>query len=138
MMGSMKFLPTAPDDAVCTQTLGKLCAELGPESVNEFIGQFNALLPLRITRLDRASRLHDRGAGEDAALSLKSAATMAGALGLAGLAFQLHEAFREGQGAMQRELIGRIEMAGSAILAVLDEPGFAERALRAYRASASA
>ena len=84
MMGSMKFLPMVPDDVVCTQTLGKLCSELGPESVDEFIRQFKVLLPLRITRLNQALAFGDGTAGEDAALSLKSAATMAGAHGMEG------------------------------------------------------
>ncbi len=138
MMGSMKFLPMVPDDVVCTQTLGKLCSELGPESVDEFIRQFKVLLPLRITRLNQALAFGDGTAGEDAALSLKSAATMAGAHGMARLAFQLHEAFRNDHGALQGELIGRIELAGGTILAVLNEPGFVEHALRTYLASISA
>lgn len=134
----MRFLPISPDDAVCTQTLGKLCSELGPQSVEEFIAQFKTLLPLRITRLNQAHSLHDRAAGQDAALSLKSAATMAGAHGLAWLAFLLHDAFRDDQRDTQGELIGRIERAGSTILAVLGEPGFAECALKAYLGSANA
>lgn len=125
--------PIFPDTAVCAQTLGKLCSEVGPESVNEFIAQFSSLWPTRIARLNKALASKDAAAGEDAALSLKSAATMAGAHILATLAIQLHAAFRDGDDALQGELIGRITRAGTSILAVLAEPGFAERALGAYR-----
>ncbi|WP_411732888.1 Hpt domain-containing protein [Paeniglutamicibacter sp.] len=132
----MELQPISPDAAVCAQTLGKLCSEVGPQSVNEFIAQFSFLWPTRIARLRRALASNDRAAGEDAALSLKSAATMAGAHDLATLAVQLHEAFRDDHEAVQGELIGRIERAGNAILAVLTEPGFVEHALGTYRQSA--
>lgn len=135
MMVGMKLEPISPDAAVCAQTLGKLCSEVGPESVNEFIAQFRSLWPTRIARLNKAFAFNDTAAGEDAALSLKTAATMAGAHDLATLAVQLHGAFRDEQEALQSQLIGRIELAGNAILAVLTEPGFAEHALGMYRQS---
>lgn len=135
MMGDMELQPISPDAAVCAQTLGKLCSEVGPQPVNEFIAQFGALWPTRIARLHRALESNDRAAGEDAALSLKSAATMAGAHDLATLAVRLHAAFRDDHEAVQGELIGRIERAGNAILTVLTEPGFAEHALDIYRQS---
>lgn len=131
----MKLEPVSPDAAVCAQTLGKLCSEVGPESVNEFIAQFRSLWPTRIARLRKALASNDAAGGEDAALSLKSAATMAGAHDLAALSVQLHSAFRGGDTTLQGELICRIEHAGNSILMVLTEPGFAEHALGAYRQS---
>lgn len=136
-MDNMEFHAFSRDAAVCVQTLGKLCSELGPESVNEFIAQFGLLWPTRTARLHDAHASSDRAAGEDAALSLKSAATMAGAHDLATLAMQLHTAFRFGNEARQAELIGRIEGSGKAILAVLAEPGFAENALGRYLLSSA-
>lgn len=127
--------PRVPEAAICLRTLGKLCAELGPESVDEFIAKFTALWPIRITRLQCAFMSRDGDAGEDAALSMKSAATMAGAYELARLAVLLQGAFRAGHGPAQDELIARIQHAGTAALGVLEEPGFTEHALRTYRES---
>jgi HPt (histidine-containing phosphotransfer) domain-containing protein len=135
MMGNMKLQPFSPDAVVCAQTLGKLCSELGPGSVNEFIAQFRSLWPTRIARLTKALAETDHAAGEDAALSVRSAAAMIGAHDLGTLAVQLHQAFRDGDSAVQGDLICRIEIAGNSIMTVLTSPGFPERALETYRQS---
>lgn len=135
MISNMELQPISPDAVVCAQTLGKLCAELGPESVNEFISQFKSLWPTRIGRLNNAIADTDPAAGEDSALSLKSAATMVGAHHLASLAVQLQAAFRTDNQVLQGSLMGRIEGAGNAILAELTKPGFPEHALDTYRRS---
>lgn len=135
---TMTFQHSSQDSAVCTRTLGKLCSELGTEPVVNFISQFHLLWPTRISRLQSALESPDRAIGEDAALSMKSAATMAGAHELAHLAYLLHAAFTDGELAAQRSLIGRIEAAGSGILSVLDEPLFAEHALLTYVGSSNA
>lgn len=134
----MTLHPFSQDSAVCTRALGKLCSELGTEPVVNFISQFHLLWPTRVARLHSALASHDRSIGEDAALSMKSAATMAGAHDLAHLAHLLHAAFRDGVLGAQFSLIGRIEAAGTGILSVLEEPKFAEHALLSYMGSASA
>lgn len=134
----MTLHPFPQDSVVCTRTLGKLCSELGTEPVVSFISRFHLLWPTRIARLHSALASKDRAVGEDAALSMKSAATMAGAHELAHLAHLLHAAFRDGDLVAQCSLIGRIEAAGTGILSVLEEPEFAEHALLAYMSSASA
>ncbi|MDO5745424.1 MAG: Hpt domain-containing protein [Micrococcaceae bacterium] len=111
---------------------------MGSEPVVSFISRFHQLWPARVSRLHHALASNDRAIGEDAALSMKSAATMAGAHELANLAHLLHAAFRDGDLAAQCSLIGRIEAAGTGILSVLEEPEFAEHALLAYMGFASA
>ncbi|GAA5226321.1 Hpt domain-containing protein [Paeniglutamicibacter antarcticus] len=134
----MTLHPFSQDSAVCTRTLGKLCSELGTEPVMNFISQFHLLWPTRVARLHNALASHDRSIGEDSALSMKSAATMAGAHDLAHLAHLLHAAFRDGDQGAQCSLISRIEAAGTGILSVLEEPKFAEHALLSYMGFVSA
>lgn len=120
------------------RTLGKLCEDLGPDSVDEYILMFKSLWPSRVARLRDALSSNDQEVGEDAALSLRSSATMAGANELAGLAWQLHQAFREGNVEARAELVRCIEYSGKVVLRVLETPGFTEQALRTYRNSISA
>lgn len=135
---SMKSLQPDPGAEMCMRTLGKLCEELGPDSVDEYILMFKSLWPSRVARLRDALSSNDRDMGEDAALSLCSSATMAGAYELAGLALQLQQAFREGTVGARTELVRSIEYSGKMVLRVLETPGFTERALRTYRESVSA
>ena len=124
--------PACPKDTLSTKTLGKLGSELGADSVNTFITNFESMWPTRISRLISALATGDAHAGEDAALSLGTAATMAGAKELARLALLLHSAFRHENASMQCELIEQIKQAGIGVLQILTKPGFAEHALKSY------
>ncbi|MGP9618171.1 Hpt domain-containing protein [Arthrobacter sp. AOP36-A1-22] len=71
-----------------------LCAlvdQLGEAEAAAFVDRFVRLWPQRRRRLHLAVDQHDVAAGLDAALSLSSGASMAGANSLAALASRLHE-----------------------------------------------
>lgn len=132
MISCMTTQPVCPNDTLSTKTLGKLGSELGADSVNTFITNFESMWPTRVSRLISALATRDVHAGEDAALSLRTAATMAGAKELAQLALLLHSAFRHENVTMQCELIEQIKQAGFGVLQILTKPGFAEQALKSY------
>lgn len=60
----------------------------------EFVLCFAGAWSQRLSRLEAAIELGDAAEGVDAALSLKSGASMAGALRLAALASRMHQCFR--------------------------------------------
>lgn len=112
------------DSAVCAQTLEKLAEDLGDEYTARFVVQFCAMWPTRLERLETASHTADSAAGQDAALSLKSSASMAGATKLAELAECLHRAFRDMLFEKQLELIGLIREVGGCSIQVLSTREF--------------
>lgn len=100
------------DPVVCTQALEKLTEDLGHDYTSRFVVQFCSMWPTRLKRLEDALCSCNSAEGQDAALSLKSGASMAGATELALLAELLHAAFRDKLLEMQRELIAMIREVG--------------------------
>lgn len=100
------------DSVVCSQTLDKLVEDLGREYTSRFVVQFCSMWPTRLERLIEAACSANSAAGQDAALSLKSSASMAGAAKLAELAGSLHHAFRDMLYERQCELIKQIREVG--------------------------
>ncbi|MBM6620296.1 Hpt domain-containing protein [Micrococcaceae bacterium RIT802] len=75
---------------VCAAALHSLVDQLGTAAASVFVERFIRLWPVRRQRLHLAVEQCDAEAGRDAALSLVSSATMAGAHRLAELGSQLH------------------------------------------------
>ena len=107
------------DSVVCTQTLDKLSEDLGPDYTSRFVVQFCSMWPTRLKRLEEALRSCNSDAGEDAALSLKSGASMVGGRELVELAEWLHGAFRDKLVDVQRKLIAMIREVGLRSIQVL-------------------
>ncbi|PQZ89569.1 hypothetical protein CQ018_15580 [Arthrobacter sp. MYb227] len=116
---SMAMSTGALDSMVCPGTLDKLAEDLGDEYTSRFVMQFCAMLPTRLSRLEEAMRGINSVAGQDAALSLKSGAFMAGATALAELAEALFRAFRDGLFDHLSELINRAREIGLRSIQIL-------------------
>ncbi|GAA1496767.1 Hpt domain-containing protein [Paeniglutamicibacter kerguelensis] len=119
MIETMTMPLSSLDSVVCTQTLDKLSEDLGPDYTSRFVVQFCSMWPTRLKRLEEALRSCNSDAGEDAALSLKSGASMVGARELAELAEWLHGAFRDKLVDVQRKLIAMIREVGLRSIQVL-------------------
>ncbi|WP_417217158.1 hypothetical protein [Arthrobacter sp.] len=87
---------TAAEDAptagafVCPSGLRSLVEQVGTTAASDFAGRFVRLWPVRCARLHLAVERCDGADGRDAALSLVSSATLAGAHRLAELGSLLH------------------------------------------------
>lgn len=81
---------TGSSTLVCSQALHSLVEQLGAAATTAFVERFIRLWPVRSERLHHAVEHCDAKAGKDAALSLSSGASMAGAHQLAALGFRLH------------------------------------------------
>jgi hypothetical protein len=75
--------------------LRSMAQTVGPKATRAFVERFVALWPVRCERLKNSAAKGDCEAFCDAALSLKSGAAMAGAVGLAALGEHLHEIARD-------------------------------------------
>lgn len=115
------------DSVVCAQTLDKLIEDLGAEYTLRFIGQFCSMWPGRLERLESAMYSSNSAEGQDAALSLKSGALMAGATQLAELADCLHRAFSEMLVEKLGELIGLIRDVGCHSVQMLSTLGISQK-----------
>lgn len=107
------------DTVVCPGTLDKLADDLGHEYTSRFVMQFCSLWPTRLSRLEEAAHGTNSAAGQDAALSLKSGAFMAGATALAELAEQMFQAFRDNLFDYLSELINKVREIGSRSIQIL-------------------
>ncbi len=112
MMDTMTMPLSSLDSVVCTQTLAKLSEDLGHDYTSRFVVQFCSMWPTRLKRLEEALCSCNSEAGQDAALSLKSGASMVGARELAELAEWLHGAFQDKLVDVQRKLIAMIREVG--------------------------
>lgn len=92
-----------------------------------FIGQFCSMWPGRLERLESAMYSSNSAEGQDAALSLKSGALMAGATQLAELADCLHRAFSEMLVEKLGELIGLIRDVGCHSVQMLSTLGISQK-----------
>ena len=119
MMDTMTMPLSSLDSVVCTQTLDKLTEDLGRDCTSRFVAQFCSMWPTRLNRLEEALGSCNSDAGQDAALSLKSGASMVGARELAELAEWLHGAFRDELVDVQRKLIAMIREVGRRSIQVL-------------------
>lgn len=100
------------DSVVCPGMLDKLAEDLGHEYTSRFVMQFCSMWPARLSRLEEAAHRTNSAAGQDAALSLKSGAFMAGATALAELAEQMFKAFRDKLFEGLTELMNRLREIG--------------------------
>lgn len=107
------------DSVVCPAALEKLAEDLGHEYTSRFVMQFCSLWPTRLSRLEDAAHGTNSAAGQDAALSLKSGAFMAGATALAELAEQMFEAFRNNLFDCLSDLMKRVREIGSHSIQIL-------------------
>lgn len=115
-------MPTGElDTVVCPGTLDKLADDLGHEHTSRFIMQFCSMWPTRLSRLEEAAYGTNSVVGQDAALSLKSGAFMAGATALAELAEQMFEAFRDNLFDYLLELINKVREIGSRSIQILSD-----------------
>lgn len=112
MIDTMTMPLSSLDSVVCTQTLDKLSEDLGHDYTSRFVVQFCSMWPTRLKRLEEALCSCNSEAGQDAALSLKSGASMVGARELAELAEWLHGAFQDKLVDVQRKLIAMIREVG--------------------------
>ncbi|HXD28916.1 MAG TPA: hypothetical protein VN621_09205 [Arthrobacter sp.] len=83
----------------CAASLRRLVEQVGSPPAAAFVDRFVRLWPGRLHRLHVAVAGRDADAGRDAALSLVSGASMAGALRLAGLGTRLHAQIPDAAGA---------------------------------------
>lgn len=114
------IMPTGElNSVVCPGTLEKLAEDLGHEYTSRFVMQFCSLWPTRLSRLEDAAHGINSAAGQDAALSLKSGAFMAGATALAELAEQMFQAFRDNLFDGLSELMNRVREIGSHSIQIL-------------------
>lgn len=83
-------MTTAP--VLDTGALGRLGEELGDQVIMcAFVRRYAEMLDRRVDRVQTALTVHDREAWHDAALSLKTSSTMAGAAALSELMTELLE-----------------------------------------------
>lgn len=81
----------APTEAlVCAEVLRRLHDQLGGAAADAFVTRFIGLWPVRRQRLRLAIEQRNHEQGRDAALSVCSGASMAGALRMAELGARLH------------------------------------------------
>lgn len=114
------IIPTGElNSVVCPGALEKLAEDLGHEYTSRFVMQFCSLWPTRLSRLEDAAQGTNSAAGQDAALSLKSGAFMAGATALAELAEQMFQAFRDNSFDCLSELMKRVREIGSHSIQIL-------------------